>query len=444
MSAGTKRRAAGRRLEQGLRHLGGYWGPVEFARLSNGLGVIALVDRDSPVCEVQTWFSVGSADDPAGKTGLAHLFEHLMFRRTRMREEGEFDRLLEEQGAFCNAATWLDWTSYREGLPQEALELVLELEAERMSGLLLDRATVLTERDIVLNERRQCVDNDPDGMISEKVFSLFFQGHPYQHPVIGYEEDIGALSLTDCRQFYTRHYNPASAVVVVVGPRPADEVLRLVEGSHGGISRSAPEVGLLQAFPGPSARHDETMLLPLVCPKLAVAFAGPASSEDDVVVMRLVAELLAGAESCPLVHSLVDERALCISMDAFSSAMKAGGLFQFEFEPSPELPVAAEDQILGLLGDELSRLGRELPDAEFQAARNRMQMSMLRSSIGVSGKCSLLGEYQVTDGDFRSLFRFQEQLEALTPADVSAAIRRTLCRVPDVIVRARPMNGGGR
>jgi predicted Zn-dependent peptidase len=233
-------------------------------RLGNGLTIIVWEDHQSPVAAYQTWFAVGSGHERPGKSGMAHLFEHLMFKETTNHAEGEFDRMLEAQGVSTNAATWVDWTYYKESLPADKLPLVIELEADRMANMVLNQRQLACERDVVKNERRLRVDNDPDGKASEILYHKHFGSHPYGHPTIGWMEDIDAITLDDCLDFHRRYYAPDNAVVVCCGDVDTSELLRLVETHYGAIppsesstGRAAPEgIPTMLAVNGGHAGHD--------------------------------------------------------------------------------------------------------------------------------------------------------------------------------------------
>src|SRR5262245_2848487 len=205
-------------------------------RLASGLRLIAAVDRSAPILAYQTWFGVGSRHERPGRTGMAHLFEHLMFSQTESLAPGEFDRVVEQTGGESNAATWVDWTYYRLSLPARDLALAVRLEAERMTRLVLAPEPVEAERDVVTNERRERVEDDVDGWLDEQLMALAFQVHPYRWPTIGWMEDIRALPLDEIRAFYKTWYAPNNATLVVVGDFVEAELLGLVGAAYGGIA----------------------------------------------------------------------------------------------------------------------------------------------------------------------------------------------------------------
>src|SRR3984957_17092287 len=205
---------------------------VERFVLGNGLRVLLLEDRTAPVVCLQTWFGVGSRHERPGKTGLAHLFEHLMFGETEETAHGAFDRLLEEAGAETNAATFLDWTYYHTNPPKDALPLAMKLEAGRIARLVLREPQVSSEKEVVSNERRQRVDDDVDGSVSELLYREAFTKHGYGWPTIGWMKDIEGFTTEDCVAFYRTYYAPNNATLVVVGDATAAHVLGLVQDHY--------------------------------------------------------------------------------------------------------------------------------------------------------------------------------------------------------------------
>jgi zinc protease len=205
-------------------------------RLENGLEVLHCAEHSAPIVAYHTWFRVGSRHEREGKTGLAHLFEHLMFNEIEGRKSGEFDRLLEEAGAESNASTWLDWTQYNISIPRDRLALVVGLEGERMSRLVLREPQVTSEKEVVANERRYRVDDDVEGSVSELLWATAYTRHAYRAPTIGWMADIEGFTTEDCAEFYRTYYAPNNATLVVVGDVSAARLLALVSAAYGDIA----------------------------------------------------------------------------------------------------------------------------------------------------------------------------------------------------------------
>ena len=206
---------------------------VQRYRLGNGLTLLTSIDASAPVVSYHTWFAVGSRHEKLGKTGLAHLFEHLMFNETENHPAGSFDRTLEEAGAESNAATWVDWTFYHESIPKDRVGLVIELEAERMAKLVLREPQVTSEKEVVANERRYRVDDDVEGAVSELLYKTAYTAHAYSWPTIGWMADIEGFTTEDCALFYRTYYAPNNATVVVVGDFKEKDLLAKIQKAYG-------------------------------------------------------------------------------------------------------------------------------------------------------------------------------------------------------------------
>src|SRR5580698_3284269 len=245
-------------------------------RLDNGLTVLLLVDASAPVACYHTWFKVGSRHERPGKTGLAHLFEHLMFNETENLKAGTFDRKLEENGAETNAATWVDWTYYYESLPADRVKLAVQLEAERMAHLVLREPQVASEKEVVANERRYRVDDDVEGVANELLYKTAFTSHPYHWPTIGWMDDIKGFTPEDCTAFYKTYYAPNNATVVVVGDVRERTLLQWIQAEYGAIpSASIPPEDVNPEPPQVDERRLE-LRKPTASEKLLVAYKGPA------------------------------------------------------------------------------------------------------------------------------------------------------------------------
>jgi len=207
--------------------------------LANGLEVVVIPDHRTPVVTHMIWYKVGSADETAGKSGLAHFLEHLMFKGTSKNPEGRFSQTLATIGGQENAFTTADYTAYFQRIAKEYLPLVMEFEADRMTGLVLTDANVLPERDVVLEEFNMRVANSPDARIGEQVEAALYLNHPYGRPIIGWRPELEKLNREDALAFYRRFYTPNNAVVVVAGDVTGDEVRTMAERTYGQVARVA-------------------------------------------------------------------------------------------------------------------------------------------------------------------------------------------------------------
>jgi zinc protease len=224
-------------------------------RLGNGMDVVVIADDRAPVVTHMVWYRVGSADDPPGKSGLAHYLEHLMFKGTEVIPEGAFSKIVAENGGQDNAFTSRDFTAYFQRIASDRLETVMRMEADRMRNVRFSEAVALTERDVILEERSQVVDNDPGSQFGEMMSAALYMHSPYRVPVIGWRHEMEGLTRDDALAFYERYYAPDNAILVVAGDVAADEVKRLAETHYGPHQPSGrPRAGA--AASGGSAHRD--------------------------------------------------------------------------------------------------------------------------------------------------------------------------------------------
>ncbi len=413
---------------------------VHHFALDNGLQVLLWPDSQAPVVAYQTWFKVGSADEQPGRTGMAHLFEHLMFKETKNREAGVFDRLLESNGIETNAATWLDWTYYKESLPSQHLELVMELEADRMENMLLSQAQLDTERDVVINERLLRVDNDPEGLASERLFHLHFGRHPYGHPTIGWMDDIKAITIEDCFAFHKRYYGPENAILVLCGDLDVGNVLELLYKYYGAIPRGAggrvasrSRVALAGGW--------EVLHLPVNMSKVMLLYPAPKANEGQAMVMRVAGELLWGAESSLLRESLIHRRQLLYDMGAYHVALRLAGALELQLNLAPEVE---PDEALETMHRTLKRfLKAGIGEEELQGAKNRVEMAYLRSLLHTGSRARGLGHTVTTIGDWRRLSKMRQLLAAVTAPQCLEIVKTTLVESRPTRVDVTPQAEGG-
>jgi zinc protease len=403
---------------------------------SNGLRLVSHVDRTAPIVSYQTWFGVGSRHEQPGKTGMAHLFEHLMFNQTESLGPGEFDRVVERTGGESNAATWVDWTYYRLSVPARDLALACRLEAERMTRLVLEPDTVEAERDIVTNERRERVEDDVDGWLDERLMALAFERHPYRWPTIGWMEDIRGLALDDIRAFYRTWYAPNNAALVVVGDLDEDALLTMVAESYGAIpaARLPAAAGLDE--PAQTAERIDRSPKPIATDRILLGYKAPGQGHADWPVLELIATLLAGSPSARLYRRLVVEREIASSVDAQLTPFKDPSLFRLAVTVARG-HVAAE--VLAELDLAIATLRAAPPtDAELTKAKNLVETDFWTTLTDADGKAEALGHHEIALGDFRSVFTLAERLEKVTADDVVRVARRYLEARARSVVIAEP------
>src|SRR4051794_21231095 len=279
--------------------------PVQEHALSNGLQVRLLPDQGLPIATLYTFFRVGSRNERPGITGISHLFEHMMFNGAKRYGPKEFDRVLESHGGRSNAYTSTDMTVYHDECAPEALEVVLDLESDRMASLAITSRTLDSERDVVMEERRVRVDNDISGMMDEELGSLAFKAHPYRWPVIGWMKDIQNITRADCEAYFKTYYAPNNALLYVVGDVDREKTLKLIQRHYGGIPRGPAAPSVLDAEPESRGERRAQIRHPAQAPALMIGYRAPRAGEPDAYVLDVLQYALAVGEGSLLTRELV-------------------------------------------------------------------------------------------------------------------------------------------
>ncbi|MEZ4405548.1 MAG: pitrilysin family protein [Polyangiales bacterium] len=410
-------------------------GEVRRFELGNGLRLLTMVDRRAPVVAFHTWFRVGSRHEVPGKTGLAHLFEHLMFNETKRLPAGRFDTLLERAGAETNAATWTDWTYYYENVPRDQLALVVRLEAQRMRELVLRAGPVASEKEVVANERRYRVDDDVEGLMSEVLWATAFTEHPYHHPTIGWMDDILGFTPADCRAFYKTWYAPNNATVVVVGDFELPRLLRMVQRGYGGYSAAKLPEESLPVEPTQTAERMVKLERPTPTDKLALGYKCPGLAHPDHAALTVLSEALTGGRSSRFHRDLVTERELASEVAGFVSGFRDPGLW--ELGATARAGVSAST-LLDALDRGLDDLASHPVSAdERERAVSRSELSFLRALETVGGRAETIGFHDTVLGDPAGGFTRQEAIRAVTVEQLRDVTRRYLLRARRTIVEVR-------
>jgi zinc protease len=412
---------------------------IERYRMQNGLAILLCEDKSAPVVSVHTWFRVGSRHEREGKTGLAHLFEHLMFNEIEGRGAGFFDRKLEEAGAESNASTWLDWTQYNIAIPKDQLGLVLGLEAERMSKLVLREPQVTSEKEVVANERRYRVDDDVEGAVSELLWATAFTKHAYKWPTIGWMKDIEGFTTADCEEFYRAYYAPNNAALVISGDfKPAD-VLRLVSEHYGVLPASLLPLEDAQPEPPQTEERRLEVKKPTATEKIVVGYHAPALGDFDHPAISLLSEVLFGGRASRLHQRLVRELELASEVRAFVGPFHDPGLFEV-FAAAREGHTAEE--LLAVLDAELKKVTEEpVTEAEMARASARFELGLLGGLDTADGKASTIGFYEAVLGRPAAAFERLEQTRRLTQSDLLRVARRYLDPARRSVILVRPELG---
>jgi len=401
--------------------------PYTMFTLPNGLRVVLHEDHTVPIVSVNVWYHVGSGREKPGRTGFAHLFEHLMFEGSKHVKEGEFDRLLESVGGENNGSTNSDRTNYYITLPPNALETALFLESDRM-GYLLDTMSperVNGQRDVVKNERRQRVENQPYGMAGIVIDEMLYpEDHPYHWPTIGYMDDLTAASYQDVVEFFKTYYGPNNATLVIAGDIDAARVRPLVEKWFSDVTRGpfvpplAPPAAYLTEV------KQKTITDRVQLPRLYLAWITPAALTPGDAALALVADVLAGGKNSRLYKRLVYDMQVAQDVAAFQSSSALGSAFMIVVTARPGQTL---EELKQLIDEELEKLRQEPPtEREIGRAVNGLEASFYGAMERVGSKADQLNAYLTTTGDPDYFTEDLARYQVLTPSDVQAALRTYL------------------
>jgi zinc protease len=409
---------------------------LERFRLKNGLELLLCEEHSAPVVAFHTWFRVGSRHEKVGKTGLAHLFEHLMFNEVEGRAAGEFDRLLEEAGSEVNASTWLDWTQYNAATPKDQLGLVVQLEAERMSRLVLREPQVTSEKEVVANERRYRVDDDVEGAVSELLWATAFKEHAYRWPTIGWMTDIEGFTTADCTEFYRTFYAPNNATIVVVGDVAEAQLLGRIAKAYGHIAPSALPLEDVQPEPAQLEERRIDVSKPTSTEKLLIGYHAPALGDWDHPLLSLLVEILFGGRASRVHRRLVRELELASEVRAFVGPFKDPGLT--ELFVSCREGTSAE-AILTVIDEELARVKVEaiLPE-EIERGRARFELGLLAGLDTVDGKAQTIGFYETVLGRPCAAFERLDAIRNVSSSELRRVARKYFGAGQRSIVFVRP------
>jgi zinc protease len=418
---------------------------LETYTLPNGLTVILTQDRRLPTVGVNLWYHVGGANEVPGRSGFAHLFEHLMFQGSKHRQGNEQDLfgLLEAAGVSdLNANTWNDRTNYFETLPANELELALWLESERMAFLLdgLDQGKLDTQRDVVRNERRQSVENTPYGKAEIRLVELLFPSpHPYHGAVIGSHEDLQAATLQDVKAFFRTFYVPANCSLVIAGDFEPAQARALVEKYFGPIPRSPRPPAPAVQTEAITRQVRETLTDDVQLSRIVVGVIAPSAWTDEGFAYDVAQEVLAGGKTSRLYRSLVFDHEVAQEADMATDKSTFGSASEIRVTvKAGHLPAEAET----LLDAELDRLAQSPPtDAELRRAKRNIEARLYRALERLNGngsRADLLNAFQMWRGDPGFVNQVVARYRAVSPAQVQDAARRTLARDARVVLTVNP------
>jgi zinc protease len=401
--------------------------PIQTARLANGLDIVLIPDRRAPVVTHMVWYRNGSADDPVGKSGIAHFLEHLMFKGTKKYPEGAFSRIIAGLGGQENAFTSLDYTAYFQRVPREHLRTVMDYEADRMHGLAFEEAVVAPERDVVLEERRMRVDSDPDAQLDEEVMRAVFAGHPYSIPVIGWREEIEGLSRDDAFSYYQRFYAPENAILVVSGDTTLDEVLQAADATYGKVAARGvkPRDERTPMDPQNSLRLIEKHDARVQQPKFEKIWTtGSYFSQPELAYgLDVAASILGEGVTSRVYRALVVEQRVAVSASiGYMSSLRDAGAVYAALVPAEGVALERLDDALDEVIRELIRTGPT--QAELQRARTRLVASTIYGRDSQATMARSYGAALAVGETVEDVDAWPERIEAVTSEEARNAAAR--------------------
>ena len=409
--------------------------------LANGLQFIAVRSRTSPTVSVQVWYHVGAKDDPAGRSGFAHLFEHLMFKSTKYLRAEQFDRLTEDVGGSNTAFTSSDVTAYHEVVPSNHLETLLWAEAERMAHLKVDEANFISERAVVEEEYRERVLTSPYGRLGNAMASSSYLVHPYKRSAIGSIEDLEAASLADVEAFHSTYYRPDNATLVVAGDFDPKQLDDWVDKYFGAVLRPAAALTRFSATePAWRADRSATVTGPQVpLPAVAVTWLAPPVTSPDAPALQIASALLSGGESSRLNQALVYRQQIASSA-SFDADLRAGpGLLIASAVAASGRPLA---QVEAALLAEVRRLAtRPIPPAELAKVKTQLLTAALLARQTPTGLGMAIAEAAVLEGGAAQVNAGTLALQRVTAAQVAQALQRHVLGAHKVTITYRQQAG---
>lgn len=396
--------------------------PVTKFVLPNGLTVLLLEDHSVPMVSYHTWYRVGSRDEKPGVTGAAHMLEHMMFKGAKKYDGKAFDRIFHENGITNNAFTTNDYTGFYENLPSSKLELVMDMEVDRMSALALSPEDLKSEKEVVKEERRWRIDNNPMGLVREVMMGTVFKTHPYKWPVIGYMKDIADYDAEKLRYFYSTFYVPNNAVLVLVGDFKTSKVKPLIEKYYGALPAKPLPERKYEAEPVQKAQRNAIVRKDVQNNSVIVAFQSPKQGHADMYALDLAAGILGSGSSSRLHKRLVYQKQVATSAYAYNFAMIDAGVLGVGVNLKPGLETQGA---LDIVYNEIWKLRNQpVSGQELEKSKTLVMKDLVDSMKTMDGKARLLAVNEIVTGNYQSLFTDLEKYQAVTAEDIKRVMNQ--------------------
>lgn len=399
------------------------------AKLANGLDIVVIPDHRAPVVTHMVWYRNGSADDPLGKSGIAHFLEHLMFKGTKAHPQGKFSELIADLGGQENAFTSNDYTAYFQRVAKDSLAICMEYEADRMKNLVLSDEVVAPERDVVLEERRMRTETDPSEQLNEAVQAALFTQHPYGRPIIGWHHEIEALDRADALAYYDRFYTPENAILVVAGDVEPQAVIDLAQTIYGAIpARGEPPKRSRPHEPEPRAHRLVTLADDKVeQPTLQSVFLTPSyrtGAPGEAEALEVLAHLLGGGQTSLLFKALVLNKRIAVAAGAhyLGTAVDDTRFYVYGI-PAPGVSL---EQLDAAIGEVIAKVAEGIDPADLARAKTRLVAEAIYAQDNQSTLARWYGASLAAGLSLDDVARWPERIEAVTAEDVRRAAARWL------------------
>ncbi|HBY59492.1 MAG TPA: peptidase M16 [Solibacterales bacterium] len=397
---------------------------VKTTTLANGMKVLVHEDRDIPNVAMYLFYKIGSRNERPGITGISHYFEHMMFNGAAKYGPKQFDIVMEKNGGNNNAYTTRDLTVYTNWFPRTMLELMFDMEADRIRDLAFDPKIVESERGVVYSERRSNVDNSPFGTLFEQLYANAYLAHPYSWPVVGWSSDIEAWSMDDLKSWFKMGYAPNNCVLVVVGDAGSDEVFGLAKKYLEPIPKQDPPPAVRTKEPEQLGERRVVIRRPAQLPIQFIAYHGVPSTDPDYLPLQVMLNILQSGRSSRLYSRMVEKEQLALSVGGGVNPSLDPGLIQFNMQPRAGVDTAAAERALY---EELEKMrSAEATGAEITKAKNQILAQLYQQTKSISGRANLLGTYEIYFGGHQELANAEARLDKVTAADIQRVAAKYL------------------
>ncbi len=410
--------------------------PVTKFVLENGLTVLLLEDHAVPMVSYHTWYRVGSRDESPGVTGAAHMLEHMMFKGAKKYDGKKFDHTLHENGITNNAFTSNDYTGFYENLPSDKLELIMDMEVDRMSSLALNPEDLKSEKEVVKEERRWRVDNNPMGLLRELMMGTMFKTHPYTWPVIGYMKDIADYDVEKLRYFYSTYYVPNNAVLAIVGDFETAKVKKMIEKYYGKLpSKPLPEKTIVYE-PAQKAQRQATLKKDVQNSSFVVAYQSPKQGDPDMYALDLASNILGNGTSSRIHKRLVYEKQIATSAYAYNYSMKDHGMFAVGVNMKPG---QGSEEALNVVYNEVYKMrNTKVTAKELEKAKTQVMKDLVDGLKTMDGKARALAVNEILTGSYETLFKDLERYQAVTVDDIKRVFEKYTQQTQRSIISLEP------